>query len=268
MLELYCDLALNMAIGWKSAMPYWKVHVGGVNIAQQDYINEILSNTMLMRYVDYICPHILTFAEWDGDLINTTYNNVKANGKKLSILEMSPVTQINDNPPLGKISRMNKLVGKADMYGIVLMIRNSLVGTTTDIDDIFIWQWGNPNNISCTAKEKRDWITNFNTRNYTDYEIEKETDMILDKIYQNGSRSIGVTFIQKVLNYDIDIDLIPKLVVDGWFGNKTKAAVKLYQKNFNLKETGIVDEITFKSMIFGNQNLFDELVYDCAVGKK
>ena len=62
-----------------------------------------------------------------------------------------------------------------------------------------------------------------------------EDDMQLDKIYEVGSRSIGVTFIQKVLNEDIDIDLDPKLKVDGWFGSKTADAVKLYQKNFNLK---------------------------------
>ena len=252
------SIAWNMFTGWKSISPNYKTHVFASNIAQQGYLDALLANNLLMKVTDYISPHILSFDEWDSNLIDITYQKCTAIGKKVSLLEISP---------LGNMNRLNKIIGKCDMYGLVLIIRNSLVGTAMDIDDFIVYDFDNPDNFIAVTTAKMQWIKDFNKKYYIPYVWESE-DMQLDKIYENGSRSIGVRFIQQVLNEDIDIDLDPKLKVDGWFGNKTADAVKIYQKNFNLKEDGRVGEITFKTMIFGNQNLFDELIYDYAIGKR
>jgi len=265
--DWYAPLVIAMSNGWKKACSGWKVHACGVDLSRQNFINDCLNNPEMMEAVDYISPHCNTIGEWNSRLMELTYENVKDKDKKFALLEMSPVSQSNNKPPLGYIpERMNRMIGKCDMYGIVLMIRNEAIGTSNDFDDIYMYNLNNPSELYCTSTAKRDWITGFNKTYYKKYEV--EDDMQLDKIYEDGSRSIGVTFIQKVLNYDIDVDLEPKLKVDGWFGSKTAEAVKLYQKNFNLKEDGRVGEKTFKIMIFGNQNLFDELVYDYAIGKR
>ena len=253
----YIVVAWNMITGWKINTNY-KSHIFASNIILQNYLDALLADPNLMKVTDYISPHILTFDEWDSDLINVTYNKACAKGKKVSLLEISP---------LGDMNRMNKIIGKCDMYGLVLIIRNILMGTAMDIDDFIVYDFSNPDNFIAVTTAKMNWIKAFNKQYYIPYEV-VEDDMQLDKIYEVGSRSIGVVFIQKVLNYDIDIDLDSKLKVDGWFGSKTEEAVKLYQKNFNLVEDGRVGEITFKTMIFGNQNLFDELVYEYSIGKR
>jgi peptidoglycan hydrolase-like protein with peptidoglycan-binding domain len=89
---------------------------------------------------------------------------------------------------------------------------------------------------------------------------------MLDKIYKIGSKGIAVKFIQECLNNDLSDDVVINLVVDGVFGAKTETAVKAYQKAYNLTVDGMVGAKTFKVMIFDNPNLFDELIYDLAVG--
>jgi len=152
----YCNVAVNMAIGWKSGVSAWKVHVGGVDLSNEAYINGIINNTMLQPKIDYISPHILKASEWDGTLIDKTYTKVTNAGKKLAFLEISP---------LGKMDRMNKLVGKCDGYCMLLPIRSDKFGTATEFDDILIYEYNNPNKIWVTSQAKKDFITQFNIRN-------------------------------------------------------------------------------------------------------
>lgn len=255
----YCTVAYLMGSNWKT-IPNYKLSVFNDDLLRQSFLDGVLTDTKLMGMTDYIGTHIGVGSEdyeWDYDLIECVNEKiVKYPHLKQALTEMS----VN-----GTWSRLNKLPGNVAMYGIIGAIRNIEFGTATRIDDV--WMWDRAGNLQCSSPQKAETLRVFNITNYKPYEV-VEDDMKLDKIYEVGSRSIGVTFIQKVLNYDIDIDLDPKLVVDGWYGKKTEDAVKLYQKNFNLKEDGRVGEITFKVMIFGNQNLFDELVYEYSVGKR
>lgn len=151
----YINVATNMAIGWKSGVSAWKVHVGGVDLQQQGYLQAIMANTTLMKYVDYISPHILYASEWDGNLINETYLRASAVGKKLAFLEVSP---------LGRWDRMEKLVGKCEMYCLLLIIRSSDFGTAMNFDDVLIYEASNSNVIRITSQSKKEFITQYNLK--------------------------------------------------------------------------------------------------------
>jgi hypothetical protein len=61
-----------------------------------------------------------------------------------------------------------------------------------------------------------------------------------------GSKGESVRTIQSQLNrIGVIYTAIPKLVVDGAFGPKTQAAVRVFQSIFNLPQTGIVDRATW-----------------------
>ncbi len=63
---------------------------------------------------------------------------------------------------------------------------------------------------------------------------------------QVGSRGNNVRTIQTQLNgISNNFPAIPKQVVDGVYGNGTKAAVQAFQKVFNLPQTGVVNSATW-----------------------
>jgi peptidoglycan hydrolase-like protein with peptidoglycan-binding domain len=254
----YGQVAIHMIRGWKSVNANYKSHVFASNITQQGYLDALLGNGELMKVTDYISPHCISFDEWDSDLINITYNKVTAKGKKVSLLEISP---------LGDMNRLNKIIGKCDMYGLVLIIRNSLIGTAFDIDDFLVYDFDNPDHFIAVTTYKMQWIKEFNKKYYIPYEV-TEDDMKLDKVYKIGSRGIGVKFIQMCLNKDIEIDLVKPLVVDGIFGTKTAEALKDYQQSYNLTVDGMAGQQTFKVMIFNNPEIWDELQYLWSIGER
>jgi hypothetical protein len=128
----YSNVAINMFTGWKSISSNYKTHAFACNIEQQSYMEQLLANPSLMKVTDYISPHCISNNEWDRGLIQLTYDKCKRVGKLVSLLEISP---------LGKWERMNTIVGKCDMYAIVLIIRNSLIGqgNKITIDDLLIY---------------------------------------------------------------------------------------------------------------------------------
>lgn len=68
----------------------------------------------------------------------------------------------------------------------------------------------------------------------------KNTDLTI------GSRGESVKTIQEQLNRIANVySAIPKLSVDGIYGPKTAASVKLFQSVFSLPQTGIVDRATW-----------------------
>jgi hypothetical protein len=252
----YGQVAIHMIKGWKSVNSNYKSHVFASNIEQQGYLDALLNDTGLMKVTDYLSPHCISFNEWDSDLIALTYQKCSAKGKKVSLLEISP---------LGDMNRLNKIVGKCDMYGLVLIIRNSLIGTAFDIDDFLVYDFDNPDHFIAVTTYKMQWIKDFNKKYYKPYILENV--IMLDKIYRIGSRGVAVKFIQQCLNSDLSGDTVTNLVVDGIFGSKTAEAVKAYQKAYGLAVDGLVGEKTMKVMLFNEPNLFDELIYDLAVGK-
>ncbi len=61
-------------------------------------------------------------------------------------------------------------------------------------------------------------------------------------VLSTGSRGAGVRTLQTWLNGISDnFPLIPRLAVDGIFGEKTKEAVRVFQKIFNMPVTGVVN---------------------------
>jgi hypothetical protein len=95
--------------------------------------------------------------------------------------------------------------------------------------------------------------------------IEEDDDMKLDKIYNVGSRGIGVKFIQMVLNEDIKPD--PLLVVDGIWGSKTNAIVLAYQKKYNLSQyAGAIGGNTMQQMINLYPAIWNKTEYLWAIG--
>ncbi len=255
--DKYCALALIMTNGWKY-IPNYKVHIFADDILRQSYLDLILSYPTLCNKVDYISTHIgvgSEDSEWDDQLIFETNHKIsKYPHLKQALTEMS----VN-----GVWSRLNQLPDEVAMYGIIGAIRNIEFGTATRIDDI--WMWDRAGNLQTTSPTKAQILRDFNNKYYIPYTV-VEDDMILQKIYKIGSKGIAVKFIQKVLNEDINVELVTKLIVDGNFGAITASAVKEYQKEYNLVQDGMVGEKTMKVMIFDNPNLWDELQYDYAVG--
>ena len=65
-------------------------------------------------------------------------------------------------------------------------------------------------------------------------------------ILQNGSSGNAVRTIQsQLLNISKNYPLIPKIAVDGIYGNETTKAVEIFQSTFGLPQTGMVDYATW-----------------------
>jgi hypothetical protein len=253
--DKYCKLGNKLAIAWHSVSKNYKFYAFSDDTLALTFLNDILTDKVFMQNVDVISTHCGVARE-DDEFEMGMIKYINTLIAKYPHLKQS-VSEFTCN---GIISRLNQLIGTTIGYGHIGLNRHLIGGNLlgTRMDDYAIWD---TDLFKITASDKIKISAKFNKDNYKAYTV-VEDDIMLEEIYENGSRSIGVTFIQKVLNEDIDIDLDPKLKVDGWFGDKTENAVKLYQKNFNLEVDGRVGEITFKSMIFNNQNLFDELMYD------
>ncbi|MHB1253016.1 MAG: hypothetical protein ACYCZ1_02505 [Candidatus Humimicrobiaceae bacterium] len=151
----YCNVAVNLAIGWLEIYPKAQIHVGGVDIKQEAYLNAILLDKPLMQRATHLSPHILTVEEWESDLINQYYNKTKAIGKKLSMLEVNPV---------GRWDLMNKLIGKVTHYAPVLLIRNDIVGNSNEFSECLIYYLSNPNSWQVIHSENIKKIKDFSRR--------------------------------------------------------------------------------------------------------
>ena len=65
-------------------------------------------------------------------------------------------------------------------------------------------------------------------------------------ILQNGSSGNAVRTIQnQLVNINKNYPLIPKIAVDGIYGNETTKAVEIFQSTFGLPQTGMVDYATW-----------------------
>lgn len=87
-------------------------------------------------------------------------------------------------------------------------------------------------------------------------------DMQLEKIYKQGSKGIGVRFIQMVVNEHLGLSLI----VDGIWGNQTSLGVKAFQTANGLTVDGIVGTATFPKMIEAYPKIWNKINYMWAIG--
>lgn len=93
-------------------------------------------------------------------------------------------------------------------------------------------------------------LPNLSERNQLAQIIAIETDLLKTWQQSKGLKSTlaynseggGVVLLQRMLSQDIDI--YPQKKVTGYYGNLTKAAVIRFQKEYNLSQTGTVDEAT------------------------
>ena len=90
----------------------------------------------------------------------------------------------------------------------------------------------------------------------------EDEDMKLEKIYKQGSKGIGVRFIQMVVNEYMGFNL----VVDGIWGTKTEEGVKAFQIANALVMDGIVGTATFPKMIEAYPKIWDKINYMWAIG--
>jgi peptidoglycan hydrolase-like protein with peptidoglycan-binding domain len=61
-----------------------------------------------------------------------------------------------------------------------------------------------------------------------------------------GAKGDAVRLLQKILNSELEPS--PNLKVDGDFGPETDKALKAFQAERDLKESGVVDEATHKEL--------------------
>lgn len=257
--DTYDEIMNPIADGWNNSKA-GKVWLFSDDILRQDKLNGLLTKTTLLKKVTGFTTHAGVGAEdseFDDNLI------VKTTAKLAQYNLQHFVSELTVN---GKWERLNQLAGTSG-YGLIGAVRSLVNGNLlgTRMDDIWLFEDGIYR--GCSSPSKAEILKNFNKTNYKPYVV-TEDDMVLDKIYKIGSKGIAVKFIQKVLNEDIEIELLNKLVVDGSYGSKTKFAVEEYQRAYGLVADGMVGEKTFKVMIFDNPNLFDELVYSYAIGER
>lgn len=124
-------------------------------------------------------------------------------------------------------------------------------GTTVTCDGLS--QWGSQS----LAEQGRTSVEIL--RYYYGNNIEIVNDAPIDEIRNsyNGPLSVGsqnardVATVQVILNrVSEDYPLIPKLTVDGVFGESTQEAVEVFQDIFNLTPDGIVGKSTWYKLIY------------------
>jgi len=234
--DKYCSLAYIMAIGWKSVTNY-KVHVFVDDLLRQDYLMAILNDTALMQKVDYISTHCGLAhedQEWDRGLIIITNQKIaKYPHLKQALTEMS----VN-----GTWSRLQNLHNLVAMYCIIGAIRNIEFGTSTRIDDIFMWD--RAGNLQCSSPTKRDIITAFNKTYYKPYTI-VEDDMELELNYVKLNTVNNETkIVQEIL-----VDSGYLTLVTGKCDAATVAGIKKFQADKKITVDGWVGKGTWEKLL-------------------
>lgn len=124
--------------------------------------------------------------------------------------------------------------------GFKQLIDNS---NESNLSDNIVKYWGTNTNyktalINRRKKEQKLFNTPVN--------VSRETIVIPTKTLRRGDMGVEVELLQKFLNLNN-----PKihLDVDGKFGNLTYNAVKLFQKNNGLRQTGIYDTAMYNKFV-------------------
>lgn len=256
--DKYCQLSKAMVRGFKSVAGF-KAHVFADDIFKQEYLDNVLRDTELMKITDYISTHIgvgKEDEEWNNNLIAKTTQKIKSRYPHLQ----QALTEMSLN---GIWSRLNQLPGNVAMYGLIGAIRNKAFGTATRIDDI--WLWGVGDELQVTAPQKAQALKEFNNKFYKPYEIEGDY-MILQPEYRFGSSGIGVKFIQKVLNKDLQPE--KPLVVDGRWGALTEEQVKRFEAKYQFPVEAKITKTKFRFMIASYPEIWDEIQYSWCIGER
>ena len=145
-------------------------------------------------------------------------------------------------------------------YGHIGLLRHLINGELlgTRMDDYAVWD---DNLFQITAPDKISISAQFNRDNYIPYKITEE-DMVLEKEYKYGSKGIGVRFIQKVLNKDLEANL----AIDGIWGNQTNIAVKSFESKYQMTIDSKVDTQQFKFMIRSYPDEWNDTEHDWSIG--
>lgn len=226
--------------------------LGNFNGLREDYYLHICSNVPGFSHLDFhLQKDFETKAQID-DNIGRFKEIATIFGKKISITEACPTSWNiwNGNYSLLHYQLVKSIgIGAEDFCCFIQMDRNA--PGSKQMCFIYNGQINpNWNSWKQIIKDNKP--------------AEVEEDMQLDKYYKLGSRGIGVRFIQKVLNEDIEPD--PTLVVDGIWGSKTAEIVKEYQEKYGLKVDGIVGSQTMKSMIEEYPWCWNEICYEYSIG--
>jgi hypothetical protein len=247
----YVQICIAMGKGFKQYKNF-KVHIGSNDIEQDldGYIQYLVKQLEVLKYADYYATHVLWPRQHNAGYIAKVNSIIKGTNLKQSVTEFSPD---------GDWDTFDELVNNGiEIYCILFVLRNDFFGDV--FDDIYIFDKHKGPGIISYNEAKHLMLRAFNNK-YYNKQLPLERENMLDKVYKVGSKGIVVKFIQKVLNEDMEIDIVP-LVEDGLYGSKTKAAVEDYQKNYTLKVTGEVDTQTFKSMVMSEPDMFDGLLVD------
>jgi hypothetical protein len=253
--DKYCKLGTKLAKAWHSVSKNYKFYAFSDDLINLYYLQNILTDSTFMQNVDVISTHIGVAREddeWDSYLINSA-NSMIAQYPHL----VQSVSELTCN---GIIDRLNQLPGNVIGYGHIGLLRHLINGELlgTRMDDYAVWD---DNLFQITAPDKISISAQFNRDNYIPYKITEE-DMVLEKEYKYGSKGIGVRFIQKVLNKDLEANL----AIDGIWGNQTNIAVKSFESKYQMTIDSKVDTQQFKFMIRSYPDEWNDTEHDWSIG--
>ncbi|MCS7200820.1 MAG: peptidoglycan-binding protein [Patescibacteria group bacterium] len=123
---------------------------------------------------------------------------------------------------------------------MIKILRISLVIVMTSLFWFYLWGYF-----------YHDYFLNLIIKTEAEYLNEKLGNKSIRKRLTEGSSGIEVKILQHILKKEVDQDLD----ITGYFGPKTKKALKIFQEKYSLEKTGIVDEMTKEKLnqIYLNQ---------------
>jgi hypothetical protein len=265
--DIYSKIAYIMGKNWKSVNPNYKLHIFADDSFRTGYLRDLFNNVDLIRITDYIPIHVgvgTEQKEWDDNQIKIVKQIIsKYPHLKLAVTEMSPN---------GKWGHMEQLIDYGvSMYGLFWAIRKQEVGTAFVIDDI--WHIKPDGSVICSSNEKRDFLTNFNSKYYKPYTIipvEEDMEFFKNKTeLKLGSKGMDVKFIQKVCNKEQCSNVPITLVIDGRWGVLTDNAVRDLNTFYGFAvNPRIIDKKRFNFYIDKHPNILDQVQVSYYMGER
>lgn len=249
----------------KKAIKYYPVIAGNDEWGNLDW-KYLLDNGKF----DYLGVHPLSSlgypANWN--ILADWATMAQAKGKKYIITEGG--SWFNSYFDLEGFTVIKNLILKAKFFGYEAVCIVVLDNNGTENFNLGFRRFNS--NYSNTPEISPYWqdfinLVNREGKKYQSEIIISEDDMKLEKIYKEGSKGIGVKFIQMVLNKDIKPN--PLLKVDGIWGTKTDAIVLDYQIKYGLSQYGgAIGSNTMQSMIKKYPDIWDNIQYLYALGER
>ncbi len=172
-----------------------------------------------------------------------------SSGDDVRMLQLR-LNRISDNYPLiPKIARIDGIFAEdtenavKEFQEIFALVPDGIVGNST---------WYTVSRIYNAVKR----LNELDSEGIRLEEVTKQYPGVLSL----GSKGLGVSNLQYFLLYISQFyPTIPRVTIDGDFGNETREAVISAQKTFGLSEDGVVGEITWNAIYNAYRGIVDEI---------